>query len=98
MKRFLYAFVSLAVSAASPAWAGQAEVRDAAMNNNCKPKKIELYQQSLGGSGEMVYRVTCDLPKTVGEKTNSDAVDALMISCTQNLCDVLRAVAAEEKK
>jgi hypothetical protein len=93
----IFTLCALIMFATSIAWASQAEVRDAAMNSNCKPKKIELYQQSLGASGEMVYQVTCDLPKTVGEKTEGATADALLISCVQSLCTVLRPVSTEKK-
>ena len=83
------------------AHAGQPEAREAARNANCPPKKIEVYQQSLGGEGHVVYRVQCTLPKTVGTADSGDAAagvpDALLIGCDQNLCRVLRAVADEKK-
>ena len=81
-----------------PAMAGQAEVRDVALANNCTPKKIEVYQQSLGSDGDTIYQVQCNLPKTVGAADgNTKTTDALLISCKMNLCELLRPVALEKK-
>ena len=81
------------------AHAGQPEAREAARSANCPPKKIEVYQQSLGGSGQTVYRIECSLPKTVGETAGDVAAapTALLIGCDQSLCTVLRPVTAEKK-
>lgn len=84
--------------AAGRAEAGQAEVRDVALANNCTPKKIEVYKQSLGASGDTVYRVQCNLPKAVGADPGAaKPPDAILVSCTQNLCDMLRAVSMDKK-
>jgi hypothetical protein len=81
-----------------PAYAGQAEVRDVAIGNNCPPKKIEVYHQELGANGDTVYRVQCTLPKTVGD-TDKEAKppDAILVTCEQNLCEMLRPVALDKK-
>jgi hypothetical protein len=85
----------LALGLAPPALAGQPEARAVALGNNCTPKKIEVYQQSLGADGQTVYRIECNLPKTVGETTKGP--DAILVSCTQNLCDMLRPVSLDKK-
>ena len=81
----------------SPAFAGQAEVRDVARVNNCPPKKIEVYQQILGDAGETVYRVECVLPKVVGGDKDAPQPSAMLISCVQNLCIMLRPIADTKK-
>jgi hypothetical protein len=84
--------------AAGQAQAGQAEVRDVAIANNCPPKKIEIYTQALGGDGAIVYRVQCTMPKTVGAADSSaKPADALLVSCKQSLCEMLRPVASDAK-
>lgn len=90
----LFVFILALTGQAS---AGQAEVRDVALSNNCPPKKIEIYKQSVG-NGPVIYRVQCTLPKTVGTaESTGKAPDALLIGCTQNLCDVLQPVNIETK-
>ncbi len=81
----------------NPAYAGQAEARATALDNNCTPKKIEIYQQSIGAAGQTIWRVTCNLPKSVSQSKDSVAPDALMISCDQSLCDVMNPVQSEKK-
>jgi hypothetical protein len=92
--RFITAiFFACLLLAANRAEAGQAEVRDVALNNNCAPKKVEVYQQSLGVDGETIYRVQCTLAKTVGAADGAaKPPDALLVSCVQNLCEMLRPV------
>ncbi len=88
--------IALLALAPVPAFAGQAEVRDVALANNCPPKKTEVYQQTLGQMGETVYRVECTVPKTV----NADAAppaNAVLISCVQNMCSLLQTVSADKK-
>jgi hypothetical protein len=99
--RFITAilFALIVLTATGLAWAGQAEVRDVAIANNCPPKKIEVYKQSLGADGDTVYQVQCVLPKTVGAAADNGTTppDALLIDCKQNLCDLLRPVTLEKK-
>jgi hypothetical protein len=70
------------------AHADQAEVKEIARNNDCLPKKIEVYQQSLGDEGQTIYRVQCNMPKVVDEA--SKGPDELLISCRDTLCELLR--------
>jgi hypothetical protein len=80
------------------AQADQPEAREVARINNCPPKKIEVYQQSLGGEGKTIYRVECVMPKTVGDSANAaPQATALLISCDQSLCELLRPVTEEKK-
>ena len=65
--------------------------------NNCVPKKIDVYQNQLGGEGKAIYQVTCTLPKATDKDALRDAPDALLISCDQSLCELLRPVAPEKK-
>lgn len=99
MRFFITAiFFALMLGLCGAAQAGQAEVRDVAIANNCPPKKIEVYQQELGENGNTVYRVQCTMPKTVGAaNTTAKPPDTLLISCKQNLCDMLRSETMDKK-
>ena len=81
---------------ALPAHAGTAEVREAARINNCAPKKIEVVQNFLGGTGKAVYQVSCILPKMTGSE-GASGPDAILIGCDQSLCTLMRPVSAEKK-
>jgi hypothetical protein len=81
---------------ATSAHAGQSDAREVARINNCSPKKIEVVQNLLGGSGKTVYKVACNLPKTTGEE-KAGGPDAVLIECDQSLCTLMRPVAAEAK-
>ena len=90
------------LGATTPALAGQAEVRDVALANNCAPKKIEVYKSALGAGGDIVYRAQCALPKAVGAASTEGGEqgkppDGLLIRCVQNLCQMLRPVAIDAK-
>ncbi|MDX2028111.1 MAG: hypothetical protein SFW62_05700 [Alphaproteobacteria bacterium] len=87
-------FSVLAVTA-YPAFAGTAEVRDVARLNNCTPKKIEVYEQSLGSEARTIYRVTCNMPKATND--TAKGADSLLVSCRDSLCQLIRPVAEEKK-
>ena len=91
------AVAALAVVGALPAYAGIPEAKDAARLNNCVPKKVEVYQNQLGGEGKVVYLVSCTLPKTTDKDAPKDAPDSLLISCDQSMCTLLRSLAPEKK-
>ena len=80
---------------ACPARADQAEVREIARNNNCPPKKIDVYQQSLGTEGQTIYRVQCTMPKVVDDA--SKGPDELLIGCRDSLCALLRPYEEQKK-
>jgi hypothetical protein len=82
--------------ALSPAHAGQPEARELARTNNCTPKKIDVFQNAVGGTGKTIYQVTCNLPKTT-DKDSAVGPDALLISCDMSLCEVLRPISLEKK-
>lgn len=65
-----------------------AEVRDAAMQNNCPPKKIEVLRQTIGSAGETSYQVECNLPKA--KEQAAGAVTSIVIKCQMNLCQTMR--------
>ena len=100
MKYSTFIIISiLTLGMCSHAQAGQAEARDIAISNNCPPKKIEVYQQALGENGATIYRIQCTLPKTVASADNSaKPPDTLLITCTQNLCDLLKMETLDDKK
>ena len=87
---FIPLFLSLA------AYANQPEAREVARINNCAPKKIDIYQNALGSNGKTIYQVTCTLPKTT-DKESAAGPDALLISCDQSLCEVLRPIILDKK-
>jgi hypothetical protein len=90
------AFLCLSLFASLPAQAGQPEAREVARTNNCTPKKIDVFQNAVGGSGKTVYQVTCNLPK-ITDKDSPAGPDALLIGCDQSLCEVLRPITLEKK-
>ncbi len=77
-------------SAADPA-----QAREVARINNCPPKKIEVYQQSLGAQGKTLYRVECNMPKAKSDA--AAGATALLVSCDENLCEMLRTMPPESK-
>ena len=72
-----------------------ADAREIARINNCPPKKIEVYQQSLGIEGQTIYRVDCNMPKATGE--TAEGANAVLIGCKDSLCTLLRPITAEKK-
>jgi hypothetical protein len=71
-----------------PCQAGLAEVRDAARQSNCPPKKIEVLRQSLGSTGVTTYQVECNLPKA--KEQSSDTKNSIVVKCQQSLCQATR--------
>lgn len=76
---------------ALPTEAGTAEARETARQNNCVPKKIQIYQQKLGNNPPTIYRVDCIEPKTVGENIIKTP-PAILVECQTNLCSMLRPI------
>lgn len=76
--------------------AASSDAREVARINNCSPKKIEVYQQTLGIDGKTVYRVACNIPKAKDEKAGGGA-DSLLIECTGSLCGLLRSMSSDQK-
>jgi hypothetical protein len=89
-------FLSLCICFSLPAAAGQPEAREVARINNCTPKKIDVYQNQLGSEGETEYQVTCTLPKTA-DTASKPGPDALLIGCTDQLCELIRPMSLETK-
>lgn len=90
----LCAGMTLVLLLSGSALAAPADAREVARLNNCPPKKVEVYRQSLGAQGRTIYRVECNLPKAKDESAPKGA-DALLIQCDGSLCQFLRA--AESK-
>ena len=97
MKLYAVLFTLTVLLCASNVRADQTEAREVARINNCIPKKIDVYQQSLGGTGKTVYLVTCTLPKPVGDEKDAKLPDSLLISCDQSLCEMIRPMTQEKK-
>jgi len=81
---------------AGSAYAGQPEAREVARINNCPPKKIDVYQNVVGSADKVIYQVTCTLPKTTGQDATAGP-DALLITCDQTICELLRPITLEKK-
>jgi len=90
-------FIAILLLAPLPAFAGQTEARAVAMANNCSPKKIEVLKNAVGEDGQTIYRVQCNLPKTLGDADTS-APNALLINCEQNMCEMMSAINTDDKK
>jgi hypothetical protein len=88
----LFALITLASSGAH---ASQWDAREVARNNNCPPKKIDIYQQSLGLDGRTIYQVQCNVPKVVSDAPAGP--DTLLIGCDGSLCSVIQPTTAEKK-
>lgn len=80
MKRCLTLALVLALLAAVPAGAQQAEVKEAASSANCKPTKLEVIKQVPGRMAETLYKVSCATPK--------DAF--VLVQCRDRTCAVMR--------
>ncbi len=77
------------------AQAGLAEVRESARQNNCAPKKIQIYQQQLGTNPLTTYRVDCIEPKTVGENLPK-MPSAMLIEGETSICRLLRPITDQQ--
>lgn len=75
--------------------AATAEARETARLSNCPPKKIEVYQQSMGEMGTTIYQVECIVPKTKDESA-SGSPDAILVKCQANLCSLLRPISLKK--
>ena len=95
--RSLFLTVIALILMALPAFAGQPEARAVALINNCTPKKIDVYDNSLGSTGKTVYEVTCNLPKTTDKDAPTTGPDGLLIGCDGSLCEVMRPISTTAK-
>jgi len=78
------------------AFAAQADAREVARLNNCTPKKIEVYKQTLGRDSQTIYRIDCTMPKT--KEDAAAGADALLVQCDGTLCSLLRPLTTGDKK
>ncbi|HEU0117034.1 MAG TPA: hypothetical protein VFR09_00245 [Alphaproteobacteria bacterium] len=91
---FVFAFLASGSAQAADQW----QAREVARLNNCPPKKIEVYSQTLGTDGKTIYRVDCNMPKGKGDDSSAGPkADALLVSCDETLCELLRPLAPESK-
>lgn len=81
------------------AYAGEgSQVREVARMNNCPPKKVEVFQQGLGNTAKVTYRIDCIMPKATGAKDSKDKPpESILVSCEGGLCDFLRPFVADKK-
>lgn len=70
-------------------FAAPADAREVARMNNCSPKKIEIYQQKMGGDSSTLYRVECIPPKIVGENI-LPMPTSMLVQCDGSLCKMMR--------
>jgi len=96
MIAILFALALLGAAFAARADTNQVEAREVARINNCMPKKVAVYQQSVGSEGATLYRVDCAMEKT-SDANAAKGADALLISCRENLCELLRPMTGESK-
>ncbi|MBI1272853.1 MAG: hypothetical protein GC131_02060 [Alphaproteobacteria bacterium] len=75
--------------------ASTADVRYVAIENNCTPKKIEVFNQKVGDNAEVTYRVECNLPKARDE--TSKTASAIHIRCRYDLCAFVKPEVSEGK-
>ena len=94
--RFAAALLLISLISLPAHAADQWQAREVARLNNCSPKKVEVYQASLGTDGKTVYHVDCNMPKMT-DAAAANAPDALLIACDESICQLLRAVAPEKK-
>ncbi len=78
--------------------ASQAEAREVARLNNCLPKKIAVFSQTLGADGTTVYRVDCAMPDMKAEEGKAKPPDALLIKCSGSLCNLMRPLQSSADK
>lgn len=95
MRSSFFAFLLIFLVSAQACATGQAEVRDVAVANNCPPKKIEVFRQSIGEDAETIWRVECNLPKT--KDGNAQKISAILVHCRYALCAFLHPVIEEGK-
>jgi len=96
MRSPLFLLVAIIFLCAHEAQAGPAEARDMARLNNCAPKKVEVYQQKMGGDSQTIYRVECIEPKLVDDKAPKMA-NAMLVRCDGTLCEMLRLLDTQSK-
>ncbi|NDG05224.1 MAG: hypothetical protein EB121_07775 [Alphaproteobacteria bacterium] len=65
-----------------------ADARETARLNNCQPKKLDIYQQTMGSNGSTTYQVECVVAK--GKDDAAKSPDALLIRCEGSICTLLR--------
>lgn len=75
--------------------ADQWQAREVARINNCPPKKIEVFKATPGAMGNTIYRVDCNMPK--GKGGDGKVADALLITCDETICELLKPVMPEGK-
>ncbi len=96
MRSLFLASLLCVVFACGHAQAATADAREVARLNNCPPKKIEVYQQSLGAAGKTIYRVTCNLPKAADQEA-APMADAILVQCAGSLCSMMNSVKSQNK-
>lgn len=96
MKVALALISTILLSGTSICLAASSDAREVARINNCPPKKIEVFQQTLGMEGKTVYRVECNMPKVKDDKAAPTA-NALLVQCVGSLCAPVRMVGNESK-
>lgn len=91
-------FLIAVLGAPSPSFAdlNSVSAREVARNNNCTPKKVDVYKQTLGSEGVTTYRIECTMAKTVNESAGKTA-DALLVNCRDNMCSLVRPLTADAK-
>ncbi len=94
--RIIVFFLLCLLLGAADAHAALSDAREVARLNNCTPKKVEAVQQTLGATGNTLYRVECTLPKSKDDSAAKTA-DAVLIQCDGSICGLLRPLVSENK-
>lgn len=80
-----FALFCLIWLAALPAHA-QVEARATALQNGCKPLKIEVLQQNVGSVGETTYAITCE---NKGPSAAGAEAKTIKVRCRNRQCVTL---------
>lgn len=96
MRRFVFLFFFSILLHALPSCAAEADAREVARMNNCSPKKIGVYSQTLGPDSQTIYRIDCNMPKTEGGLSSREAT-GLLVQCNGTLCQILRPISGDGK-
>jgi len=83
---FCLLFFCLLAVFAMPAHAQQMEARAVALQNGCRPTKIDILQQTYGAAAEVTYSFTCE-NKAAG--ANAAEPKMLKIRCKGRQCVAL---------
>lgn len=71
---------------ALPAVAAESDARAVALQNACKPTKIEVTTQSVGSMGETAYKVTCESKAPASGSGAQATPKTITVRCRGHMC------------